>query len=326
MNTKTDQFEPPNEQKHFVLPFGNFPFSARASSHDSVVAAYPHGISFIDQLGAMEGYLTLLAVWGSVLPVWAIIGLYPIHGMTWSMLVLGIICALILRSDTISYRYQPTMFNRRTGNVHVFVAKGLTWWKFWQLTPPSRIETWDWACARAEVVEFNVVAGSGVPRREYALVCVITDQPGGTKVMARFGVGLTSSYDGGEAMVQRWEHIRRFMMEDGPHLAPGDSLFHDESTIKLWDAITWGQPLLGPGSKVYWTGEVLHGWWFLTIPGGAVFLMLLPFTVISGLLRMLSHALKREPTWTAEILADVGGRKLELAELPVRPAKKSQQA
>jgi hypothetical protein len=228
----------------------------------------------------------------------------------------------MLRSDTIGYRYQPTLFNRRTGKVHIFVADGVTWWKLWQVLPSSRIETWDWACARAEVVEFNVVAGSGVPRREYALVCVITDRPGGTKVMSRFGVGLTSSYDGGEAMVQRWEHIRRFMMEDGPHLAPGDSLFHDESTIKLWDAITWGQPLLGPGSKVYWTGEVLHGWWFLTIPGGAVFLMLLPFTVISGLLRMLSHAVKREPKWTDEILADAGGRKMDLAEMAARPAKK----
>jgi hypothetical protein len=319
----TDQLDPPNEQTHFVLPFGNEPVSTRASSHGTVVAAYPNGIAFIDQLGAMEGYLTLMAFWGAFIPITALV-IFP--GIDWLMLGALIVCFLMLRSDTIGYRYQPTLFNRATGKVHVFVAEPLTWWKLWQLAPPSRNETWDWACARAEVVEFNVVAGSGVPRREYALVCVITDQPGGTKVMARFGVGLTSSYDGGEAMVQRWEHIRRFMAEDGPHLAPGDSLFHDESTIKLWDAITWGQPLLGPGSKIFWTGEAVNGWWFFTIPAGFLFMLFLPFTIISGLLRMLSHAVKREPKWTAEILADLGGKKIGPAELLVRPSKNLRKA
>ena len=116
-------------------------------------------------------------------------------------------------------------------------------------------------------------------------------------------------------MFERWEHIRRFMDEDGPHLAPCDSMFFDESTKKFWSILTWRQPLLGPGSKIYWTGEVLNGAWFLTIPAGLFFLLLLPFTVIASVMRWLSHVAKREPAWTKSILASVGGRTLSTAEL-----------
>jgi hypothetical protein len=84
-------------------------------------------------------------------------------------------------------------------------------------------------------------------------------------------------------------------------------LFKDESTHKLWDALTFGQPLLGPGSGEYWSGKALNGWWFLTIPAGFIFMILLPFTAAAGLLRWISHAVKREPKWPAEIMASVGG-------------------
>ncbi|HEX8615105.1 MAG TPA: hypothetical protein VF800_27800 [Telluria sp.] len=78
------------------------------------------------------------------------------------------------------------------------------------------------------------------------------------------------------------------------------------STVRLWDAITFGQPLIGPGSAQYWNGQALNGWGFLTIPAGILFLSFLPFTIVAGLLRWLSHAVKREPTWPAEVLVSIG--------------------
>jgi hypothetical protein len=122
MNSITDRFEPPSEQTHFVLPFGNDPVSTHASRHGSVVAAYSHGITFIDQLGAMKGYLTLIAVWGAVIPVAALI-VFP--GIDCPMLALLIVCFLMLRRDTIGSRYQPTLFNRATGKIHVSSPKAL---------------------------------------------------------------------------------------------------------------------------------------------------------------------------------------------------------
>ena len=63
-------------------------------------------------------------------------------------------------------------------------------------------------------------------------------------MLARFGVGLTSSWNA-DFMVQRWEHIRRYMRGEGPPLANGDTLFKDTSLTSLWAALTFGQPLLG---------------------------------------------------------------------------------
>jgi hypothetical protein len=57
------------------------------------------------------------------------------------------------------------------------------------------------------------------------------------------------------AMFQRWEHITRYMDEEGPPLGPGDALYKDESLVTLWPALTFLQPLLGPGSAAYWTGR-----------------------------------------------------------------------
>ncbi len=315
-----ERLDPPNEHAHFVLPGAGKSASGSARSHDSIVAVYPQGISLIDQMGAMEGFLSIIGGMGGGV---ALLFLYVSHSLGTSappiwfsigMTVLGAICFSILRADTLTYRYHPVLFNRAAGTVHCFVSESLSWWKLWQLKPPAHVQTYRWDCIRGEVVEFTVLGGGGVPRREYALVCAVVEQPGSRKVVARFGVGLTSSWNA-DFMVQRWEHIRRYMRGEGPPLANGDTLFKDDSLTGLWAALTFGQPLLGPGSGEYWSGQVLNGWWWLTIPGGLVMLPLLPFTVAAGLLRWLSHMLRREPKWPPEVLASVGGAALNATEL-----------
>lgn len=241
----------------------------------------------------------------------------PLFGVSWATLTLvGIatVCLFVLRADTIAYRYQPVLFNRTLGKAHCFVSDGISWWKLWQLKPASHIQTFDWSCIRGEVVEFSVIGGSGVPRLNYALVCAAVEHPGSRNVVGRFGVGMSYPWNP-DPMVERWEHIRRFMRFEGPALAPGDAIFKDESTHELWAALTFGQPLLGPGSAQYWNGQALNGWWFLTIPAGLVFLGLLPFTVSAGLLRWITHFARREPKWPADILESVGGAALSPDEL-----------
>lgn len=308
MKAYADRLEPPNEQKHVVLPGLGHPVSQVASSHNSVVKAYRNGISFIDQVGAMDGYRTIVGGYGFLFSATYLYSTIVYGGYAWFgfvMAVIAMVCLLIVRSDLIGYRYQPVIFNRATQKVHVFVDEGISEAKLWHLASPSRIDTWDWACARAEIVEFVTIGGAGVPRQNYALVCAITDVPGGRIAVSRFGVGIVSVHES-SYMVQRWEHIRRFMTEDGPHLAGGDELYLDESTESPWAAMTWGQPLLGPGSRIYWTGELHNGMWFFTIPVGAFFLIFLPFTIAAGLMRWLSHRAKRDPVWPGAILDSLG--------------------
>lgn len=164
----------------------------------------------------------------------------------------------------------------------------------------------DWACARGEVAEVVVMGGANLPRKEYALTLAITDAPGSRTVIARFGVGFTAGYDGGSTQVVRLEHIRRYMRGEGPALTPGDALYPDDSKEHWIGAFTSGQPLLGPGSKVWWTGEGLHGAWFLTIPVGLAFLFILPLTLPYNLIRWLVRRFKGTPRWPADILTSVG--------------------
>ncbi len=307
MSMNTERLEPPNEQKHIVLPNSAESASSVAKCHGSVIKVYRDAITFIDQMGAMEGHMTIVGGYGFLmLATYFLMTLSD--GFLGFAVITGIgafVCLLIIRSDAIGYRYQPVVFNRATHKVHVFVDEGISSGKLWHLVSPSRIETWDWACARAEVVEYVTLGGGSIPRTNYGLICAITDKPGGNIAVSRFGVGISSAYEA-ESMIQRWEHIRRFMNEGGPHLGPGESLFRDESTTSLLSALTWGQPLLGPGSKIFWTGKAVHGMWFLTIPGGAFFLLLLPMTMLAGLMRWLSHLSKRTPKWPREILDSLG--------------------
>ncbi|MES2320386.1 MAG: DUF6708 domain-containing protein [Pseudomonadota bacterium] len=257
----------------------------------------------------MEGYLTILFGMGGAVAVWMSTGFISSFGifdiLTIIMLLWIVVCVLVVRSDTVAFRYQPVLFDRAAGKVHVFVAEPLTWWKLWQLKPQSHVQSFDWSCIRGEVAEFMVLGGGGVPRKNYNLICAVVEKPGSRKVVARFGAGMSSEWSG-NAMFQRWEHIRRYMRQKGPALASGDTLYKDESTFKLWPALTFLQPLLGPGSGIYWSGAALGGWWFCTIPFGILSLMFLPFTAVAGLLRLISHHLKYEPHWPKEILASVG--------------------
>ncbi len=224
----------------------------------------------------------------------------------------------VMRSGCVGYRYSEVIFNRATRKVHLFFSDEPIWWKFWQMVPPSYSATYDWACLGAQVVECATPMDNGGVHKEYTLLCVVADEPQGTKEVARFSVGHVNSSGNGASIFQRWQQIRSFMEEDGPYLLPGDSLFRANRTFNIWSALTWGQPLLGPGSKIFWTGEAADGSWFLTIPLGLILLPFLPFTLISGLLRAAARALKREPKWSPDILEELGGGRMDMAEVNAR--------
>lgn len=144
-----------------------------------------------------------------------------------------------------------------------------------------------------------------MPYVSYTTNCAVTEEPGSMYAGERFGFGPPSPFDAAPIFNQ-WEHIRRFMAGQGPHLAEGDTKFEESRLPGLMEALTWGQPLLGPGSRIYWTGEPFRGMWYLTIPGGMFFLPLLPFTALAGLMRAAALHARREPLWPKEIQATLG--------------------
>ncbi len=170
---------------------------------------------------------------------------------------------------------------------------------------PVSVQVFEWSRIRAMIVPFKTVGGGGAMRTNYGLRLVQTDIPNGTQIVASFGVGVPSAYDGGSEPAALWEHLRRFMQEGGPHLGAHDALYVDDSSpSRLWNALWWWQPLLGPGSKQFWIGP----YWFLTIPFGLFTLPCLPLTMAGGFIRWLSYCCKRPAPWPPEVLASIGRR------------------
>lgn len=312
-----DFLDPPNPYPHTLLPPLDQPSSPHATSNGSIRAVYENAIEFIDQMGAVDGVfaafmgtaaLLMLGIsvrWLMGLPDFWYPALMPLVGFV-ALIALG-------RSDSVGYRYKPILFDRLHQKIHVFTDLGSPWWEVWRLfgATPYRVNSYEWRCARGEVMQFRVLGGANLPRVEHLLMFAITEAPGSNKVVDRFGVGFSWAHDDGAMQLAKYEQIRRYMRDEGPPLAPNDALFTDGLNEHWIGSLTFGQPLLGPGSKVWWTGEGLRGAWFLTIPCGIFMLVfLLPVTVPFSLIRWLVRKGKSEPKWPDEILASVGKKLL----------------
>jgi len=316
-----DDLNPPNGQAVGLLPAASVQSSHHANTGGGVVRVYPDGLAFVDQLGAMRGYLSSFGL--LALPLAIAMLIMGISNGWWLPLIMVVIllwlALLFIQVDWVGFRYEPVLLNRALGKVYVFKAMGLPWWQWgWKLWGNSRyeIDTHDWSCVRAEVVEFTIFTGQ-ISRRESGLVFAITDVPGGRDVVQRFGVGPSFGYGDLESPVQRWEHIRRFMRYEGAAWTLMDSLYEDWG-VAFWPSFWLLQPLFDDRA-VAWRRKGILAWM-----AGVGMLFFLPFTAYMGLVRYLSYRLKREPVWGRDILASLGGPALtheQLSALALTDAK-----
>lgn len=316
-----DDLNPPNGQAVGLLPAASVQSSHHANTGGGVVRVYPDGLAFVDQLGAMRGYLSSFGL--LALPLAIAMLIMGISNGWWLPLIMVVtllwLALLFIQVDWVGFRYEPVLLNRDLGKVHVFKAMGLPWWQWgWKLWGNSRyeIDTYDWSCVRAEVVEFTIFTGQ-ISRRESGLVFAITDVPGGRDVVQRFGVGPSFGYGDLESPVQRWEHIRRFMRHEGAAWTLMESLYEDWG-VAFWSSFWLLQPLFDDRA-VAWRRKGILAWM-----AGVGMLFFLPFTAYMGLVRYLSYRLKREPVWGRDILASLGGPALtheQLSDLALTDAK-----
>jgi hypothetical protein len=104
-------------------------------------------------------------------------------------------------------------------------------------------------------------------------------------------------------MLRRWEHIRRFMQNQGPVWTSEDAKFEDFA-IKFWPSLVFLQPLLDP---IYaeLRAQARHWWWLA--PVGLFSLVFgLPLSVWIGLSRYLSYKLNAVPIWPRDVQASLG--------------------
>ena len=145
----------------------------------------------------------------------------------------------ILRFDLLAPKVIPLVFNRKTRKVYRFAQdvpgmnllvgstgrfslSGLG--RYIAMTflpwPKMLLVEYDWDCLEAEYYETTGPSGN-VIRTDHYLDLYVRETPGSDKVIGSFSLA-PSILIGKESARDLWEHVRRFMEENGPALSPGD--------------------------------------------------------------------------------------------------------
>jgi hypothetical protein len=287
-----------------VLPPQQESVSGVPGATDAIVRKYEYGIEFADQMGEIAGHLAIIGLFGTLIAVLLLFSNRELlaWGTAFDVAILGV-CFVMIREDFTGQKYNPVLFNKATGQVHVMDTKPLTWSQFffmpWKAAGDQVITSCDWRCARAEVVTLQVFQGQ-IMRTEHNLVLAFTETPDSNKVVYRTAVGTTTAYDNGLGCINRWEHIRRYMRGEGPGLRGWDRPWGIDVPT-FWRGFFFAQMLLGPGSGEYWRSKRwgVYAVGVLSIPG-------LPFTAYAGLVRWACYAVRRKPEWPKNIRDSLG--------------------
>jgi hypothetical protein len=244
----------PKDQRASETPHSH-EFVSRAYEHVLVLEAMPSrfrglmSVFGVGLLGAAAFSLfasgtILLQVYGHVLAAriggWGIFfGLLLAIGF-WLLFLIAFIAAIrTFRIDLLAPKEIPLVFNRKTRKVYRYAqdipgfeqmmgANGkfsllgvgryiVSTFRPW---PNMILVEYEWDCLEAEYYSITALAGN-VVRTDDHLELYVREAPGGDKVIGAFA--LVPSILAGEAMGKElWEHVRRFMEENGPALSPGD--------------------------------------------------------------------------------------------------------
>jgi hypothetical protein len=191
--------------------------------------------------------------------------------LSMSMFVVAFIGALrTFRIDLLAPKEIPLVFNRRTRKVYRYVQDIPG---FEQLAGPdgkfsllgvgryilSTFRPWpnmllveyDWDSLEAEYYEVTALAGN-VIRTDRHLDLYVRESPGSDKVIGRFAL-VPTILTGEESGKDLWEHVRRFMQENGPALSPGDQPAPPPPK-GFWQAAN--APFNGPGWLIFLAGAI----------------------------------------------------------------------
>jgi hypothetical protein len=136
------------------------------------------------------------------------------------------------RIDLLTPTDNPLVFNRKTRKVYrvmpdipqrqgisppALVRHWLNTFRSW----PMQVIEYDWDCLDAEYFSETVLAGN-VARTNHHLMFYVKAAPDSDRVLGCFDIvpPLLIREDGA---MMFWEHIRRFMQENGPPLPPGET-------------------------------------------------------------------------------------------------------
>ena len=226
------------------------PAADRVMSLELVSHASEHVLMMQQSSTRLRGYASVFALlllinapFGFKLSVELLSATFPLAGLiSFFSLALGVVLFAattgavfgglrFLRIDLLTPTDNPLLFNRKTRKVYrvmpdipqrqgdsaaAFVRHWLNTFRPW----PMQVIEYDWDCLEAEYFSETVLAGN-VVRTNHHLMFYVKAAPDSDRVLGCFDMvpPLLIREDGA---MMFWEHIRRFMQENGPPLPPGE--------------------------------------------------------------------------------------------------------
>ncbi|MEJ7806377.1 MAG: DUF6708 domain-containing protein [Telluria sp.] len=220
-----------------------------------------------------------------------------------SIIALMGLCGLLLLLLTIRLELfrpidEPVLFDRLNRKVYLIARAVEPGWRGLFKPWPVRAYEYDWNLIDAEYQLTISTTGSTVTTW-HTLLFIVRCSASDHRTIGSFNVAnpvlLSESTVGAF-----WEHIRRFMEEDGPHLPPGETKTYLEVPASLWQSMGTVGPF-GPNYVHWWKNHPFYNFVIhLFIP------FTLPVFVAWGIMNWLSYLTATDVQWPHEVEAAVG--------------------
>lgn len=203
---------------------------AQASGCDAIINVYSNAIVVGGPAGTNDSVsngvlMILVSLVGAVMGG---IALYDFRSSFLAFFALplfvpSIYClSFFVRITFFSFRDLPALFNRSSQTVTITKPRPISLSRFWQPGKIDRVVTYSWSAVQARTYKSMQMMGE-TSRESYnlTLLCAEPDSPRSFKDFTY--IGHVETWE--DATLWRlWEHIRRYMEEDGQPLQPGETL------------------------------------------------------------------------------------------------------
>ena len=206
------------------------PVHEGASTCDSLLAVHPDAIEIGAPMGTGEVIGTgntyvLFSVGLMGLGAWMASKDTDVAGWALSavMFLLGFFAfSFALRMSHFASRDIPVVFNRKTREVSICVLGRLRFWRFWERVGIDKVITTSWDELQARSYKIMQLTGESA-RDTHVLRLLWGETRNPRKLEGIALIGYLGWYEDA-ALWRLWEHIRRYMEEDGPAIQPGENL------------------------------------------------------------------------------------------------------
>jgi uncharacterized membrane protein len=274
---------------------------------------YKNSIQFTNISKGMRGMIMLIGFFTASLTSWGAydnliftMGTGPVDLFYIFMVIVSVLFFVFsfylavkcVRLELFRPQDEPTIFDRKNRKVYRIYRESYSGWRGLLRHWPLKTAEYDWDLIDAEHQAALGPIGSTISR-QHALIFLVRKNFTDSTIVDSFTVG--NSMLMGEVTVPAiWEHIRRFMEEDGPHLNPGEIVQSSVPSDSFWKCMAATGPY-GANFKIWWRKYTA-----LMILGLILLPIVLPIITILGVFTWLAEKTATPIKWSPGVMAALG--------------------